>query len=153
MMPLGDPAPQPGGDSSERTGTPGAIARRRLMDNILSLYALLGLYYLIPMAVLPYLVRVLGMEMYGLVAFAQSFAQYFTTLTDYGFNYSATRSIAQQREDHNSVSKIFCSVKAHRKTEAPQTPATSPTASPGQETFAEMNVTPISLSSHRMTSA
>ena len=109
-MPLGDPAPQPGGDSSERTGTPGAIARRRLMDNILSLYALLGLYYLIPMAVLPYLVRVLGMEMYGLVAFAQSFAQYFTTLTDYGFNYSATRSIAQQREDHNSVSKIFCSV-------------------------------------------
>lgn len=84
--------------------------RRQLTSNILWLYILQGLNYVIPLAVLPYLVRVLGMEMYGKVAFAQSFAQYFTILTDYGFNYSATRSIAQQREDHTMVCRVFSSV-------------------------------------------
>jgi len=85
-------------------------SRRRLTENIFSLYVLQGMNYVIPMAVLPYLVRVLGMEMYGLVAFAQSFAQYFTVLTDYGFNFSATRSIAQNQEDHLHTSRLFCSV-------------------------------------------
>jgi PST family polysaccharide transporter len=87
-----------------------SAAGQRLGDNIASLYLLLGLYYLIPLAVLPYLVRTLGLEMYGLVAFSQSFAQYFTTFTDYGFNFSATRAIAQQRDDHAFISRIFCAV-------------------------------------------
>ncbi|MGA8298128.1 MAG: oligosaccharide flippase family protein [Terriglobales bacterium] len=55
------------------------------MRNILWLFSLQGLNYLVPLAVLPYLVRVLGIERYGLIAFAQSFAQYFVVLTDYGF--------------------------------------------------------------------
>lgn len=84
--------------------------RRLLFDNIGSLYLLQGVNYLIPMAVLPYLVRVLGMETYGLVAFAQSFAQYFNIFTDYGFNYSATRSVAQNREEVETISVLFCSV-------------------------------------------
>jgi PST family polysaccharide transporter len=50
------------------------------------------------------------METYGLVAFAQSFAQYFNILTDYGFNFSATRSIAQNRDDVGKISEVFCSV-------------------------------------------
>jgi PST family polysaccharide transporter len=81
-----------------------------LTESIFSLYILQGLNYIIPMATLPYLIRVLGMEMYGLMAFAQSFAQYFTQLTDYGFNFSATRSIAQQRDNRTTVSLIFSSV-------------------------------------------
>jgi len=85
-------------------------ARRSLTESILSLYVLQGLNYIIPLAVLPYLVRVLGMDMYGLMAFAQSFAQYFSVLTDYGFNFSATRSIANQSDNHARVSLIFCSV-------------------------------------------
>jgi PST family polysaccharide transporter len=85
-------------------------SRQKLIENILSLYGLLGLYYLIPLAVLPYLVRVLGIEMYGMVAFSQSFAQYFTTVTDYGFNFSATRSIAESRDDAARISRIFCAV-------------------------------------------
>jgi PST family polysaccharide transporter len=50
------------------------------------------------------------METYGLVAFAQSFAQYFNILTDYGFNFSATRSIAQCRDEVGSISEVFCCV-------------------------------------------
>ena len=59
---------------------------------------------------LPYLVRVLGVEQYGLIAFAQAIAQYFVTATDYGFNFSATRAIAQHREDKKEVSRVFWTV-------------------------------------------
>jgi PST family polysaccharide transporter len=82
----------------------------RLFDNIVSLFLLQSLNYLIPMAVLPFLVRVLGMEVYGLVAFSQAFAQYFVILTDYGFNLSATRFIAQHREDLASIRNMFWQV-------------------------------------------
>jgi PST family polysaccharide transporter len=71
------------------------------------LYVLQGLNYLIPLAVLPYLIRVLGIETYGLIAFCQSFALYFVLLTDYGFNFSATRYIAQHRNDPEAISSIF----------------------------------------------
>jgi PST family polysaccharide transporter len=96
----------PVADSPQRLTTD----RRRLLDNIVSLYLLQGLNYIIPMAVLPYLVRTLGIETYGLVAVAQSFAQYFNILTDYGFNFSATRSIAQSKDDPGQISRIFCCV-------------------------------------------
>ena len=84
--------------------------QRRLWNNVAALYSLQGLNYLIPMAVLPFLVRVLGMEIYGLVAFSQAFSQYFNILTDYGFNLSATRYIAHHREDQARVRSIFWQV-------------------------------------------
>ncbi len=77
--------------------------KNQLASNIVSLYALQGLNYIIPLVVLPYLVRHLGMEEYGLVAFSQAFAQYFVIFTDYGFNFSATRSIAQSRKDIRAI--------------------------------------------------
>ncbi len=84
--------------------------RQKLLGNMLWLYALQGLNYLVPLAVLPYLIRVLGVERYGLVTFAQAFAQYFTILTDYGFNLSATKRIALVRENRAEVSRLYWSV-------------------------------------------
>lgn len=84
--------------------------KKQLVDNIVSLYLLQGMNYLIPLAVLPYLVRVLGMDIYGLVAFSQAFAQYFVILTDYGFNLSATRFISQHRGDLPTIRDMFWQV-------------------------------------------
>jgi PST family polysaccharide transporter len=81
-----------------------------LATNILWLYGLQGLNYLIPAILLPFLVRTLGLEGYGLIAFAQSIAQYFVLATDYGFNFSATRAISRAREDRAEVSRIFWTV-------------------------------------------
>ncbi len=75
--------------------------------NILWLYALQGLNYIAPLILLPYLVRVLGAERYGLLAFSQSVAQYFVIATDYGFNYSGTRAIATNRGSRPAVNRIF----------------------------------------------
>ncbi len=82
----------------------------RLATNIAWLYGLQGLNYLIPAALLPYLIRTLGVENYGLIAFAQSISQYFILATDYGFNFSATRSISKNRENREELSRIFWTV-------------------------------------------
>lgn len=85
-------------------------AENRLGKNIFSLFVLQGTNYLLPLITLPYLVRVLGPEKYGLIAFTLSFITYFTVFVDYGFNLSATREISRNRDDHEKVSAIFSTV-------------------------------------------
>lgn len=84
--------------------------RKRLFENVVSLGALQGLIYIIPLISLPYLSRVLGVEKFGLVFFALATVQYFNILTDFGFGLSATREIAVNRHNQNNLSNIFNSV-------------------------------------------
>ena len=87
-----------------------AYEKKRLLENFISLGALQIFSYVIPLITLPYLSRVLGVEKFGLVFFAQAFVTYFIVLTDYGFNLSATREIAINRHNQNNLSNIFNSV-------------------------------------------
>ena len=90
---------------------PGISQRKKLLTNTLWLYSLQGLNYVLPMLVLPYLIRVLGVGNYGVIAVAQAFAQYFTIFTDYGFNLSATKRIAVANgDDTDAVRRTFWGV-------------------------------------------
>src|SRR5690625_1939106 len=82
-------------------------AFRRLLGNITSLGLVRGLDYLVPVVTLPYLMRVIGLELYGLIDYAIALARYFSAVINYGFGVTAVRSIALERQDKDLVSKIY----------------------------------------------
>jgi PST family polysaccharide transporter len=84
--------------------------RRIVLGNFISLTTLQGVSYILPLVVLPYLIRAIGIEKFGLIAFAQALIQYFMIFTDYGFSLSATRSIALIGEHKKKTSALFSSV-------------------------------------------
>lgn len=82
----------------------------KLIKNFSSLTVLQISNYLFPLITVPYLVRVLGVENYGLANFVIAFTAYFITFSDYGFNLSATREAALNKNNKNELSIIFNSV-------------------------------------------
>lgn len=66
--------------------------------------------YIFPLLTIPYLARVVGVEGFGKIAFAAAVIIWFQTITDWGFNYTATRDIARNRDNLEKVSEIFSNV-------------------------------------------
>jgi PST family polysaccharide transporter len=85
-------------------------SHRQIIENFFSLSILNGLNILLPLVTLPYLVRILGPEKYGTVSFVLVIIQYITLISNYGFTYSATKLISQNRNDISKVSVYFSSV-------------------------------------------
>lgn len=63
--------------------------------------------YIFPLLTLPYLARVIGVEGFGKIAFAAGVMLWLTTITDWGFNYTATRNVAKNKSNPEKVSEIF----------------------------------------------
>lgn len=81
--------------------------KRRLINNFFSLIVLRGFQFLIPLVMLPYLVRTIGIEKFGLVNFALSLGLYFGAIIQYGFGITATRDIARHRNDPQKLARIY----------------------------------------------
>lgn len=81
--------------------------KKRLFSNFMSLSVLRGFQFLIPLITLPYLVRTIGIENFGLINFALSLGLYFGAIIQFGFGITATREIAKHRDNPNKLAKIY----------------------------------------------
>ncbi|QPK17019.1 oligosaccharide flippase family protein [Pectobacterium versatile] len=76
----------------------------------MSLFSVQGVNYLIPLLIIPHLVRTMGIDGFGKYSFVLAVVQYFIILSDYGFNLSASKQVAVHKDNKNYISKIFTSV-------------------------------------------
>ncbi len=84
--------------------------KKTIASNFVSLTVLQGANYILPLLILPFLVRTLGSEKFGLVMFAQSLAVLLKIVVDFGFTMSGTREISLARNDKKKLSEIFCAI-------------------------------------------
>lgn len=86
-------------------------SKHKALINNFNYMSLLQLFQLIlPLITYPYLIRVLGNDLYGVVAFSNAIIVYISVFIDFGFNISEVREISISRDDTIAVSKIVSSV-------------------------------------------
>ncbi len=83
---------------------------KRLIENFFSLSLLKLCNLILPLVTLPYLIKTLSVGTYGVIVMSLSIAMYFQTLIEYGFNLSATRDIARNRENKRRLDLIYSKV-------------------------------------------
>ena len=83
---------------------------RNLVGNFIYLSLLKVISFAMPLITMPYLAKVIGVDKFGAIAFAASIVVLCQTITDWGFNYTATRDVAKNRENLDFVSEVFSEV-------------------------------------------
>ncbi|WP_429140931.1 oligosaccharide flippase family protein [Aeromonas veronii] len=71
----------------------------------LSIFQMLSLVF--PLITYPYIIKVIGDELYGSILLGQGVAYFLSAFVSYGFNLSITRDISLNKEDIVFVSKIY----------------------------------------------
>jgi O-antigen/teichoic acid export membrane protein len=66
--------------------------------------------FISPIIVLPYLISVLGADIYGEIIFAQTILNYLLIIVVFGFNLSAVKQISLNRNNPNVVNEIFSNI-------------------------------------------
>lgn len=67
---------------------------------------------LVPVLALPYVIKIIGTDLYGEIAFVQSITAYFFILINFGLDISAIKDVSQNRSDKAKLSEIVSAVFA-----------------------------------------
>ena len=81
-----------------------------VFKNYIYLLMIQGANFILPLITIPYLVRTLGINKFGIVMVAQSFAILLTIITEFGLDMSARRQVALIKNDKKKVSQYFFDV-------------------------------------------
>ena len=84
--------------------------KKEVFNNVASLSVLQAANLILPLITFPYLVRILGIEKYGLLMFAQAFMAYFSLLVDYGFGLTGSREISNYKNNSTKIIQIYNSI-------------------------------------------
>ncbi len=83
---------------------------RTVLTNFSWLATLQVAGYIFPIVTMPYLAKTIGAYGFGKIAFASAIISWIQTVADWGFNFTATRDVAQCVENKENVSRIFSNV-------------------------------------------
>ena len=83
---------------------------KTLLENFISLSSLQIIGMILPLITLPYVLRILGFENYGIIVFAASLIAYFSAFTDFSFKFTATRDVAIFRDSPKKLNLIYSKV-------------------------------------------
>lgn len=81
--------------------------KNKFLQNIGWMYGLKAVNYIFPLLLIPYLVRIIGIDKYGLLTAAQALMGYFSILVNYGFELTATRNIAMHADNLRVVQREY----------------------------------------------
>lgn len=79
--------------------------KRKIFENIVTLYGMSIAKIVFPLLTLPYLTRVLSVESYGIVSYVKAVMQYMQIAVDFGFMLSGTKDIVNAKADHAKLEK------------------------------------------------
>jgi PST family polysaccharide transporter len=85
-------------------------SEKRLISNTIFLYVMQISGHIFPLLTFPYITRVLGPDIYGMVIFSNAVIVYFQMFVDFGFILSATRECAVFRDSPDKLSEILSGV-------------------------------------------
>ena len=83
---------------------------RTLIINFFSLSSIQVVGMILPLVTLPYILRVVGFEKYGVIVLASSLIAYFQSVTDFSFKITATRDVARFRDNPKKLNLIYSRV-------------------------------------------
>ena len=84
------------------------IFNNRILLTNFSYLAILQIFIMLsPLITYPYLIRVVGLELNGVVVFAQSISTYLSLIINFGFNIYGVRQVALYKEDQVELNRIF----------------------------------------------
>lgn len=89
----------------------GKLERHKILVSNFNFMSILQISQIIfPLLIYPYLIRVLGKETYGIIAYSNAIIAYFVILINFGFNISEIKDISISRNKIETVSEIVSSV-------------------------------------------
>ncbi|MCQ2050558.1 MAG: oligosaccharide flippase family protein, partial [Candidatus Saccharibacteria bacterium] len=80
---------------------------KRVVKNAAWMAVFQAANYVIPILLIPYISRILGVDSFGKVTYMQTIAQYATFFINFGFEYTSTRAIAVNRDNPEKLRSIF----------------------------------------------
>ena len=82
----------------------------KVFENFMHLGVLQMVNYLLPLLIMPFLIRSIGLDGMGKLNFALTIILYIQLFVDYGFNLTATKNISQCKDDKNKLNEIYTCV-------------------------------------------
>lgn len=84
--------------------------RQKILENFLSLGCVKVVTMLLPLLIIPHLMKTIGLELIGLLALVTAICAYLNTIIDYGFGYTGTREVAKNNFNKVKNSQLLIDI-------------------------------------------